>query len=125
MLRACNRLLKPGGKLAFYVIHVQPGLTPAEEAAARDAVPGFVDAPAPYATLVEHAGFVDIAERDVTAAYREISALWLEEVANLEQNLRAALGESVLEEKRARRVRSLAAVEAGYLGRTLVSARAS
>ncbi len=83
-----------------------------------------MDAPAPYGELVEQAGFDDIEELDVTAAYRATAVKRQEATVELESGLRAALGDEVYEERRANRTASLAAIEAGELGRTRFVARA-
>ena len=101
-----------------------PGLSPAQRASASDATPGFIDAPAPYRELVERAGFSDVSESDVTPDYRRTAAAWLREMSELEPELRKDLGDQVFEEKQANRQRSMAAIEAGDLGRTQFIANA-
>ncbi len=124
MLGACNRVLKPGGRLVFYVIHFQPGLSLPRKASLIEALPGVVDAPAPYLELIERAGFNNVAERDVTPDYQRTAAKWLREAGEMEPRLRAALGDQVYEDKQANRLRSMAAIDAGDLGRTLFTATA-
>lgn len=123
MLRACNRVLKPGKKLVFYVIHFQPGVSAARRALVGESVPGYIDAPAPYRDLLEAAGFRVLVERDSTPEYHRTATAWLEEAEKLEPELRGALGDQVFEEKQARRRRSIEAMAAGDLGRTLFAAR--
>lgn len=122
MLRACRRVLKRGGRLAFFVIAIRPGLSADRHDFAKDAVPGFVETSAPYSELLATAGFASITEEDVTAGYHTTAALWLRESAALEPELRAALGDTVYETKQVNRRSSFAAIEAGTLVRLLYTA---
>ncbi len=106
------------------MIHFQPDLSPPRRASLIEALPGVVDAPAPYRELIERAGFNDVAERDVTPEYQRTAATWLREAGELEPGLRAELGDQVYEDKKANRLRSMAAIKAGDLGRTLFTSTA-
>lgn len=104
------------------MIHFQSGLSLPRKASLIEALPGVVDAPAPYVELIERAGFNNVAERDVTPDYQRTAAIWLHEAGELEPELRAALGDRVYEEKQGNRLSSMAAIDAGDLGRTLFTA---
>lgn len=120
MLRACRKVLRPGGRLAFFVIWTPPGSPGPEEL--RDAGPEFVEAPRPYGELLAEAGFDQIRERDVTDQYRRTATIWLEEADRLEGDLRAVMGDEPFEQKQAERRTNLEAIESGILGRVLVTA---
>lgn len=111
--------------MAFYVVQVFPDLPPARRQAAAETVPGFLDPPAPYPELLSAAGFEDVTERDVTPDYRNTASRWLVEAGNLESELRAVLGDDLFEEKQGNRRRSVGAIEAGDVGRSLLTATAS
>ncbi len=124
MLRECQRVLKPGGRLAFYVIHFQPGISPSAKTELMEALPGMIDSPAPYQQMVEQAGFEQIEASDVTTQYRLTAETWLREAADLEPGLRAAFGDDVFEDRHHTRKVSMKAIESGDLGRTLFTAQA-
>ncbi len=60
MLRACARVLKPGGRLAFFVIRDQPGLSPAQRAEAKARDNMYLVTGVPYPELLARAGFEEI-----------------------------------------------------------------
>lgn len=76
MLRACRRLLRPGGRLAFFTIEVTPGLPPDLRRRAVAAGPPTPAGP-DIAGLLERARFVDIVAEDRTADYLETARAWL------------------------------------------------
>ena len=91
MLRACRRLLRPGGRIGFYTIHESPGLSPADRRRARAAGPERWPCAATTSGCSAAAGFHDITETDVTPAFAATDAAWLagtephaEELARLE-----------------------------------------
>lgn len=124
MLRACRRVLRPGGRLAFFVIWTAPGSHGVTREELRGAGPEFVEAPRGYGELLADAGFDRIRERDVTAEYRRTATTWLEEADRLEGDLRAVMGDEPYEEKQAERRTNLEAIDSGILGRALLTARA-
>ncbi len=109
--------------MAFYVIRSQPWLSAAQlaEAKARDSM--FVVTETPYPDLLARAGFVDVAEEDVTDGYRATAVRWLDEAASMETELRAAMGSEVYEDKQRRRRARIEEIDAGLLGRALLTGR--
>jgi SAM-dependent methyltransferase len=119
VLRASRRVLRAGGRLAFFVIEPAQG----ETRLAAGVGPLFVAIPRPYRELLAEAGFGDIEHRDVTPDYRETAARRLRESRALESELRAALGAQAFEGRLAEQVSDLAAIDAGVLRRSLYVAQ--
>lgn len=118
MLRASKRVLRPGGRLAFTVVATVDSPAPP----ATDASDGFI-LPAPiHLPMVERAGFHDVEETDITAAFHSTAVRWLTAAAELEEDLRSALGDRVFEEKLASRRGTFDAIESGDLCRLLITA---
>lgn len=122
MLRACARLLRPQGRLAFYSIFAAPGLSKAERARARDAGPFAMSLRVPYASMLRSAGFTDIEERDATPEFLETSERWYTEGRNVEAALRPLMSDEEIVVLREDRRIHLEAVQAGLLRRSLFTA---
>ncbi len=116
-------MLKPSGRMAFFVIHSRPGLPAADRArvAARDNA--FVATDVPYRELLEQAGFVEVDEEDATPGYRAAAARWLAEAQEMEADLRAAMGDEVFEDKQRRRRDRLDDIDEGLVGRAMLIAQ--
>lgn len=123
VLRACRRVLRPGGKIAFFAVVIPEDVTDEVTAAVGEGLPGFAASDSSYPEMLAAAGFTAITEDDVTEAYRVTSARWQDVSFALGDELRAALGADLFEEKRANRARSLEAIRAGALGRRFYTAR--
>jgi hypothetical protein len=120
VLRGCRRVLKPGGRLVFTVVATTNADTPPPANVLDD----FVSPVSDYLPLVEAAGFTSIEHSDITEAFHTIMLLWLETAADLETDLRSALGDEVYDDKLQSRQETLRATEAGDLRRLLFSATA-
>ncbi len=119
-MRASRRVLRPGGRLAFSVVATVDPPAPL----AADAFGDFVS-PAPiHVPMVERAGFHEVEETDITAAFHSTAVRWLTAAAELEKDLRSALGDRVFEEKLASRQGTFDAIESGDLCRLLITAMA-
>ncbi len=99
------------------MVTVAPDVPADRRPAALEAGPDFIDSTTPYRTMLDRAGFVEIAEVDVSAAYHRTAVQWLAATRDLEPGLRRALGDSGYEERLDRRTRTVAAIEAGLLAR--------
>lgn len=121
VLRACRRLLRPGGRIGVLTIRVEDGLPEAQRRRTVAAAPPAATGP-PTDELLDRAGFVDVDALDVTAEYLETATAWLAARRRHEQALRA-LGPDQYEDKVARGARAVAEIEAGRLRRSLVTAR--
>jgi hypothetical protein len=120
VLRACKRVLVPGGRLVFDVVSVPESLSGHDDL--QDDY-GFVATAVPYPELLAQAGFTGIGSQDTTSGYLEVAGRWLSAARDLEPELRIAMGDDVFEEKRSNRVASYEMIESGELGRTLYWAR--
>ena len=124
VLRACRRLLRPGGRVAFTTIWVAPGLAPAAHRRAVRAGPWHVGSRRPYVDLLAQAGFVDVVEHDATDAYAATQQAWCDaEVAHADE-LRRLLGDEGFAAAQGERRRTRAAIADGLLGRSLLAATA-
>ncbi len=122
MLRASYRILKPGGRTAFFTIEPVAGLDePARRKAARIG-PVSVSVPTSYPSLLNTARFREIVEHDVTEQFRQTQLDWLDAYTRREPELRKALGSDVFDERRKGRAKTVEAIDAGLLRRTFYSA---
>ena len=122
VLRACRRVLKPGGRIAFYTIYVAPGLS----------VPGYrrimkfwPSASAGSRSLSEmlEAGFIGVRDTDVTKQYQKTSRAWVEGRRRRYDKLAQAMGEETLKGKIEEGKAILASIKDGLLRRSLLTAR--
>ncbi len=124
MLRACRRLLRPGGRTGFFTIFVTPGLSKRDNRRAVRLGPRAVSADRTQTALLEGAGFIDVEETDVTPAFLQTAKRWLQFSHRLEGPLRESLGDEFFESQQADREAIIGAVEAGLLSRSLFVATA-
>ena len=122
MLRECDRLLKPSGRIAGYVIHTPAGLTSAQERRAAELGPSDVAAPAPPEALTQSAGLTVVVIEDVTDAFRATCAALRAARRDLEDELRADEGDDFYEEERRKKDAMLRGIDEGVLCRSLVVA---
>jgi hypothetical protein len=123
VLRACRRLLRPGGRTAFTTILEAPSLAPAARRRARAAGPRAVAMRSDHQRLLRAAGFQDITELDVTAAFRATAAAWLAETDAHADQLAQLEPPGAFAQRQADRRAMLAAIDGGLLRRALVFAR--
>lgn len=123
MLRAGRRLLRPGGRLAFFTISIAGGLSRADHRRAAAAGPPSPDGPH-VNELLDRAGFADIRAVDVTDDYLSTTRAWLSARLRHRDTVRPLdpqMYDARLDQGRA----SIAAIEDGLLRRTLHIACAS
>jgi hypothetical protein len=115
-------VLKPGGRLAFFTIHMATGLTKREQGRARRAGPPALATRRPYPQLLAAAGFTSVEAHDMSDEFTKTAASWFESRSRYEAELRATEGETeYLDCTRERRL-LLAAARDGLLKRTLFTA---
>ena len=125
MLRACRRLLRPAGKIAFYTIFIPSGLSPSEyRRAARSGPAAVTSQRREQGHLLRSAGFTRIEETDVTEAFLRTTRAWLEARSRYAGELSEAEGEAPFRDRQRRYRLQAGAIEAGLLRRSLfVAAR--
>lgn len=123
MLRACLRILRPSGRVAFFTIHPGAGLTGAERRRASRDGPIAVATARPHRQLLEAAGFTQVTETDCSAAFAALTRAWIQHWNANHKDLVALLGGQAFEERQAERRAQLRATEDGILARSLFAAR--
>jgi len=122
VLRDCRRLLRPGGRLAFTVIHVAPDLDAARHRRAVRAGPSQVATRRPYPELVVQAGFTDVVAIDVTEDYARTQRMWCAGNEARSAEVRRLTSDREFAIAQAERRLAQAAIEDGLLRRCLITA---
>ena len=123
MLRACRRLLRPEGQIAFATIAIAPDLSKKDHRRAARLGPRSVSSTRPIGDLVGAAGFEEVEVTDVTKDFVETLRAWFKAFNTNEAELRSLLGERFDERQRGRRD-MIDATGEGLLQRLVVDARA-
>ena len=119
MLRACRRLLRPGGRTAFFTVHVTAGLSKRDHRRAIGAGPRAVVSRRDHRSLLQAAGFIEIEERAVTDEFLATAERWVRFSRQLEPELRALQGAEAFDEVQLDRETILGAIREGLLSRSL------
>jgi hypothetical protein len=119
VLRACRRLLRPGGRIAYFTIFTTPGLSKQDHRRAVRLGPRAVASRREQAELLEAAGLVEVVETDVTADLLETARRWVSYASKFEGDLRSTLGDTLFDEQQTARRAMIAAIEEGLLSRAL------
>jgi len=123
VLRASRRLLRRGGRTAFFTIHPAPGLPePLYRRALRAGPSATATRRRSPADLLHAAGFTQILVEDVTAAFHDTLRRWIEEWERFAEPLCTLLGSDDVAQAQAERRATLAALDDGLLRRSLVVA---
>jgi hypothetical protein len=117
VLRACRRVLKPGGRIAYYNIFISHE---APQDLQRLAIKAnrLQYSRAQQTALIRSAGLALLRDEDVTAAYRQTQQALYDANVRHEKELRRAQGDSQFEERQRNRRRTLKAIDAGVLRRS-------
>lgn len=110
MLRASNRVLKPGGMTAYFTIFE-----------AEDDEIGMLAKGADYPELMTEAGFAHISVEDVTVEYEATLAGWIREWDVERAHLERLTGPEAFAERRAHRLEDMGAIREGRRRRFLIS----
>jgi hypothetical protein len=119
VLRACRRLLRPGGRTAYFTIFTTPGLSKPDHRRAVRLGPRAVGSERGQTELLEAAGLDPIVVTDVTEDFLETARRWLSHASELEGGLRSTLGDALFDEQQTDRMEVITAVEEGLLSRAL------
>ena len=117
-MRACRRVLKPGGRIAYYNIFVTEELSDDARRQAGKVRPGTYT-PAQQRGLLRSAGFTRIRETDVTAEFERVQRALYEAALRHERALRRLQGDEGFEQRQAGRQESLRGLAEGVLRRSL------
>jgi hypothetical protein len=112
-------VLRRGGRLAFTTIELSPRLDPRSRRRARAAAPRRAGLRRSYGALLASAGFADVGERDGTSEYLDTTRAWLKFSEPHLDELAEIDGRAVIEERVQGWRDAIAALEAGWLRRTL------
>jgi cyclopropane fatty-acyl-phospholipid synthase-like methyltransferase len=124
MLTASRRLLRPGGRTAFFTIHLPAQLPPAARRRAIEAGPPAVDFRGrDYMSLLRSAGFVEVEQLDVTSAYRSTHQAWLRHAHAMADELERAEPPGAFAQRVEEHLAVGAAIDDGLLRRSLFVAR--
>jgi cyclopropane fatty-acyl-phospholipid synthase-like methyltransferase len=124
VLRACRRLLRPGGRMAFTTIYVPDDLEPRQHRIGVRAGPWQVATRRSYRELVAQAGFERIVEVDVSGDYATTQRAWLEQNEAHADAMQNLISEDDFRAAQRDRRRALDAITVGLLKRSLFSATA-
>ncbi len=123
VLRACHRVLKPEGRIAYYTIYVPADLSEADYRRITKFWPPAANGRRWPHEMLESAGFIDVHETDVTKQYRLTAKGWLEGRHRHYDGLKQALGEATLKDKIEEGQSILRSIKDGLLRRSLLTAR--
>ena len=121
--RALRRVLRPGGAMAFQVIHTAPDLSEPERRQAHRSGPWAVSSRHAPDELMRRAGFVDVVVVDQTEQFRTTAAAWIREWDSHRAELVALHGEAEFDTRQQDRNVQLQAIDDGLLRRSLVLGR--
>ncbi len=123
VLRACHRVLKPEGRIAYYTIYVPADLSAADYRRITTFWPAAANGRRWPSEMLESAGFSDVHETDVTKQYRMTSRGWLDGRRRRYDELAQAMGEATLKDKIEEGESILESIKDGLLRRSLLTAR--
>ena len=123
VLRACRRVLKPGGRIAYCTIYVAPDLSAADYRRIMKFWPSASAGRRSLSEMLEAAGFIGVRDTDVTKQYQKTSRAWVEGRRRRYDKLAQAMGEETRKGKIEEGKAILASIKDGLLRRSLLTAR--
>ena len=116
-LTSCRVVLRPGGRMAFTVVALSPGLSAAETVRAIESGPEFVDSTVGYAELLEQTGWRILEYRDLTSECARLCRQLSKSDQEMKEELLDAIGQDGFEERQADWQLRLDAIAEGLLRR--------
>ena len=123
MLRACAKVLRPGGRTAFFSIHAAPGLTVSQRRLVSRHGPPAIASRRTHRQLLEAAGFDEITETDCSDEFIKVTQGWIDQWDLHRGAMEAIWGVDVVKDRQRRRRGYLQTVRAGLMRRSLFTAR--
>lgn len=116
-------MLKQGGRIAGYVIHVAPGLAPRDYERALELGPSEIGAREDPGRLHELAGFSGIEQIDTTDQWLATTSSFMKARERHEKGLRLAEGDAAYEAEQAKKRGLVEGMTTGILRRCLVQGK--
>ncbi len=119
VLAECRRVVRPGGRMAFSVIYIAPGLSAADRVRAVETAPEFTESDADYPTLLADTGWAIRQRHDLTAEFRANCIRKLHAEEGLRAELEPLTDAADFDARQARMRRRIAVLEQRHLRREL------
>jgi len=119
VLAECRRVIRPGGIMAFTVIYITPGLTPADHARVLESSPPYAETQTTYPDLLTQTGWTIDSTTDLTSDYGATVRHLLREQEARAARMNALLGEAEFANRRAAKRANIQVIEDGLLKREL------
>jgi len=119
VLSECLRVMRRGGRMAFSVLYIPPGLSPEDHRRALGSAPDFVETDADYPTLLDETGWALVERHDLTRAFMESCRKRLCLEAELQAELRPVMGPAEFEARQDKYRRRIPVLERDHLRRDL------
>ena len=119
VLEACRRTIRSGGRMAFTVISVTPGLSREDHVRAVAYGPEFVESDTDYPTLLAQTGWTVLDCQDITMDYAASCRRQIRADEERGEELQALLGPSEFAERQADWRSKVGAIDNGLLRREL------
>jgi SAM-dependent methyltransferase len=119
VLAECRRVVGPGGRMAFSVIYVAPGLSAGDHARALETAPEFAAMDTDYPTLLAATGWAIRRRHDLTAAFMANCIRKLDAEDDLRADLEPLSDAADFDARQARMSRRIAVLGLRHLRREL------
>jgi hypothetical protein len=123
VLRACARLLRHGGRTAFFTIHAAPGLTVSQRRLVSRHGPPAVASRRAHRQLLEAAGFDEITQTDYTDEFVTVTQGLIDQWDLHRNEMEAIWGADQVRDRQRQRRAYVRTVRAGLMRRSLFTAR--
>ena len=124
VLDECRRVVPPGGRMAFTVLEVMPGLSPLDHGRGVECGPEYVDSDISYTDLLTETGWSEVGSQDLTDQFGAMAQRRLTARETRRDRLVELLGRDRVEEVLEANRKRIASVEEGLLRRCMYLAKA-